>query len=85
MALILAIGAFVFMACVDTPTESRITKEGTRILILDKYYKERSMDNPHLVIIDSCEYIVYGNGLAHKGNCKFCNERKNQELIDIYD
>ena len=36
-----------------------------------------------IVVIDSCEYIMYdagsgyaGNGfLAHKGNCKFCAKR----------
>ena len=36
-------------------------------------------------IIDSCEYVGRGIGsqagiLAHKGNCKFCAERRKQEL-----
>jgi hypothetical protein len=36
-----------------------------------------------LYIIDSCEYIGHVNGLytdflTHKGNCKFCLERKNK-------
>ena len=27
--------------------------------------------------IDSCEYvIVYGNGIVHKQNCKYCEQRK---------
>ena len=43
----------------------------------------------HVIIIDSCEYIVYheytaataGYGyMAHKGNCKFCEERRKKEL-----
>ena len=32
----------------------------------------------HVVVIDSCEYISYGHGLAHKGNCKYCEERKKK-------
>lgn len=28
------------------------------------------------VVIDSCEYIEGFNKLTHKGNCKFCEERK---------
>ena len=35
-----------------------------------------STNNPKVVIIDSCEYIVWWHGLAHKGNCRFCKERK---------
>lgn len=47
----------------------------------------------HVEVIDSCEYLVksehYGNGgyqgygfgyMAHKGNCKFCKERRKKEL-----
>ena len=30
----------------------------------------------HTVVIDSCEYIKGFNMLTHKGNCKFCEERK---------
>ena len=30
-------------------------------------------------VIDSCEYITWGQGLAHKGNCKFCAERRKKE------
>lgn len=35
----------------------------------------------HVVVIDSCEYlIVQGdkNSLTHKGNCKFCEERRKK-------
>lgn len=34
----------------------------------------------HYCIIDSCEYITWGHGLAHKGNCKFCEERRRKEI-----
>lgn len=46
-----------------------------------------------VIVVDSCEYIVktidhdkgYDNAiqsgyLAHKGNCRFCAERRKQEL-----
>lgn len=31
------------------------------------------------VVIDSCEYITMQYRLAHKGNCKFCAERRKKE------
>lgn len=36
-------------------------------------------------IVDSCEYVGLDVGsrygiLAHKGNCRFCSERRKQEL-----
>ena len=39
-------------------------------------------------IIDSCEYVGYAAGanwdyLAHKGNCKFCKERRQKELEEL--
>lgn len=38
--------------------------------------------------IDSCEYVGYAAGsnsdyLAHKGNYKYCTERRKQELEDL--
>jgi hypothetical protein len=37
-------------------------------------------DGVSIRTIDSCEYVwvevAYGGGLSHKGNCKFCSERK---------
>lgn len=38
--------------------------------------------NCEIVVIDSCEYIMYRaagsyNHITHKGNCKFC-EKRNQ-------
>ena len=36
------------------------------------------------VTIDSCEYLsIFGGGLAHKGNCRFCNERRQQDIEKI--
>ena len=33
--------------------------------------------------IDSCEYIESGHQLAHKGNCRFCKERREKELKEL--
>ena len=30
--------------------------------------------------IDSCQYIIGYNVLAHKGNCRFCKESRQKEL-----
>ena len=37
------------------------------------------------IIIDSCEYIRGANKLAHKGNCRFCKERREKELKYIIE
>lgn len=36
-------------------------------------------------VIDSCEYITWGHGLAHKGNCRFCAERHRSGLKEIVE
>ena len=40
-------------------------------------------NGPRVVVIDSCEYICYGYGMAHKGNCKFCAERRRKEQEEL--
>lgn len=37
------------------------------------------------IAIDSCEYIKGTFKLVHKGNCKYCAERRKQELREIID
>ena len=42
----------------------------------------------NIKVIDSCEYISvstseYYSGLAHKGNCRFCKERHEQEMKEL--
>ncbi len=46
---------------------------------------DEGIDNPSTRVIDSCEYIVWGHGLAHKGHCKFCAERRRNELKKIIE
>jgi hypothetical protein len=40
-------------------------------------------NNPQVIIIDSCEYIHWTYGLAHKGNCKYCVERRKKEQEEL--
>lgn len=40
---------------------------------------DQSTSKCHVVVIDSCEYIQWGYGLSHKGNCKYCAERRRKE------
>ena len=35
------------------------------------------------IIIDSCEYVSGYYRLAHKGNCRFCKERRQKELKEL--
>ena len=45
----------------------------------------------NIVVIDSCEYLegseTYGYSgygyFAHKGNCRFCKERRQKELEEL--
>ena len=73
--ILLSLAAVMIAGCVKR------NKEGEPIL--DKHYNETSVDNPHLEIIDSCEYICWNYRMAHKGNCRFCEERRNQELREL--
>lgn len=40
-----------------------------------------------ICIYDSCEYLIGAHGykgfLAHKGNCRFCKERRQKELEEL--
>ena len=42
-----------------------------------------NVSNPEIIIIDSCEYINWTYKLAHKGNCRFCKERRQKELEEL--
>jgi hypothetical protein len=35
------------------------------------------------IIVDSCEYIRGYSRIAHKGNCRFCKERRQKELEEL--
>lgn len=37
----------------------------------------------NVLTIDSCEYIVDGYWMSHKGNCKYCTERRKKEQEEL--
>ena len=46
------------------------------------------LNSTRTYIVDSCEYVGRDIGsrygiLAHKGNCRFCAERRKQELESL--
>lgn len=49
------------------------------------------IDGIKVVTIDNCEYIrsrAYGidyYSFTHKGNCKFCTERRKKEYAEVVD
>jgi hypothetical protein len=68
--LLLTLTAFMMVACEeDMPT--------------------RKLDNGvEIITMDSCEYIVaypYYKTYHHKGNCRFCAERRKQELKELVE
>lgn len=70
--ILLALTALMMAGCREVTAEKVHVKEGEVI-----------------ISIDSCEYIertVYcGTMLVHKGNCRFCKERRQKELIEIVE
>lgn len=67
--IILALTALMMVGCNYTPTH------------------HTTSDKKRVVFIDSCEYIKYSNGFGehytHKGNCRFCKERRQKELEEL--
>ena len=43
--------------------------------------------NAYITDIDSCEYVLqdsyHGLAITHKGNCRFCKERRQKELEEL--
>lgn len=37
------------------------------------------------ILIDSCEYVTGTYKLSHKGNCRFCEERRQKELKELVE
>lgn len=46
----------------------------------DMIYAKKGIDTYSfdIVIIDSCEYLLNRDMIAHKGNCRFCKERNER-------
>lgn len=64
--------AFVIMALLSScsQNEPKITQtnvDGTRFAVME---------------LDGCEYIICKNAMAHKGNCKYCEQRRKQAVAE---
>ena len=68
--ILLALIALMMVGCVEKDSNGHISIN-------------TGVDNPCISIIDSCEYVNWGYGLAHKGNCRFCQERRQKELEEL--
>lgn len=70
--ILLTLITFMMVGCREVNVKKYTKKEGERI-----------------ICIDSCEYIerdvYYGTVLVHKGNCKYCKERREQELKELVE
>ena len=70
--LLLTLAAIIMVGCDQQQFANNITK-----------------DDFGVCVYDSCEYLIAAHGykgfLAHKGNCKFCAERRKQELKELIE
>ena len=61
------------------------------VYYVDEYLYEQGDRPPiSIVVIDSCEYLhvcLYDGSwkLVHKGNCKYCEERRQKALDELYE
>ena len=77
--ILLALTALMVVGC-EYKTDSEIEEQ-------------KRLNGFNIVVIDSCEYIrkevtagYAGYGfMAHKGNCRFCKERRQKELEEWID
>jgi hypothetical protein len=78
-ALFLGFITAIMLSCDVSPEVAKKRQES----MSEKIYN----DNIYVVEIDSCEYVVFNRhigysgagGICHKGNCKYCAERKNKK------
>ena len=73
--MLLAFVTLIMVGCMKT-------KENGEPILSD-YYRQHSIDNPYIQVLDSCEYICWNSRMTHKGNCRFCKERRQKELEDL--
>ncbi len=59
--ILLALAALIMVGCIE------VEKDSNGHIAVNT--------GADISIIDSCEYVACGYGLAHKGNCRFCKER----------
>jgi hypothetical protein len=69
--ILLAFTALLMVGCISDSEEAKIYEN----------------DGFATLTYDSCEYVFKTSGykgfLAHKGNCRFCKERRQKELEEL--
>ena len=69
--ILLALTVVMMAGCISDKEEAKIYEE----------------DGFATLTYDSCEYVFkvagYKGFLAHKGNCRFCKERRQKELEEL--
>ena len=58
-----------------------------------KIEEAKRLNGFNIVVIDSCEYLEKSDAIgyqgygyfAHKGNCRFCKERRQKELKELVE
>ena len=68
--ILLVLTALMMIGCDKSPNKTQQEK-------IDEMYAKRTF------VVDSCEYISFWKSSAHKGNCKFCTERRQKELEEL--
>lgn len=68
--ILLALTAMIMVGCDQQKIANSITE-----------------DDFGVFVYDSCEYLIaihgYKGFLSHKGNCRFCKERRQKELKEL--
>ena len=75
--ILLALTSLMMVGC-DYETDAEIEEQ-------------KRLNGFSIMVIDSCEYLKKREGggylgygfLAHKGNCRFCKERRQKELEEL--
>ena len=71
--ILLSLAALMMVGCTEKDSNGHIA------------INTGSVNNPEILIIDSCEYVKWSYGLANKGNCRFCKERRQKELKELVE
>lgn len=66
--IILALTTLMMVGCRYKSTGVNIIEATNAVIIVDKH------------TLDSCEYYPY---YGHKGDCRFCKERRQKELEEL--
>ena len=66
--ILLSLIALIMVGCRYKYTGSNIAEASNPVIIVDEH------------TLDSCEYYPH---YGHKGNCRFCKERRQKELEEL--